>query len=350
MRVGLVCPYDMSQPGGVQQVVDDFARHLRVGGDQTVVVAAGRTAFDGGPGGGEEIIPAGRPFLVKANASRAPLTLSPASWFKVRAALSGVDIVHIHEPFVPLVGWVAQSVRKPLIVTFHADAPRWVEALYRYAPLIGRVMRRSQLTAVSETAATPIPAGWGPVTIIPNAMDIASFNLPVGRVERHVAFLGRDDPRKGLDVLLESWAEIRAASPEAELLVMGAERLEPVEGVTYMGRVSNGEKRRILASSQVYVAPNTGSESFGIVLAEAMAAGCAVVASDLPSFVAVTGGAARIVPVGDVVALTSAVSSLLNDPKAARQLGDSGRRQVERYDWSQVLGQYRDAYRRALIS
>lgn len=350
MKVGLVCPYDMSQPGGVQQLVDDLARHLRAGGDEVVVVASGRIAFEGGPWSDIEIIPVGRPFMVRANASRAPLTLSPTSWFKVRTALSDVDVVHIHEPFVPLIGWVAQSVEKPLIATFHADAPRWTEALYRYAPLIGRVMRRSQLTAVSETAARAIPDYWGQVTIIPNAIDVASFDLPVGRVERRVAFLGRDDPRKGLDVLLESWPAIRAASPEAELLVMGAERPESAQGVTYMGRVSNGEKRRGLASSQIYVAPNTSGESFGIVLAEAMGAGCAVVASDLPAFVSVAGGAARIVPVADTVALTTAVLSLLNDPKAARQLGDLGRQHVERYDWSHIVGRYQDAYRRALTS
>ena len=350
MRVGLVCPYDMSQPGGVQQVIDDLARHLQAGGDEAVVVAAGRIAFQGGPGSGVETVPVGRPFLVRANASRVPLTLSPSSWFKVRAALSGVEVIHIHEPFVPLVGWVAQSVDKPLIATFHADAPRWAETLYRYAPLVGRRMRRSQLTAVSKTAARAIPHSWGEVAIIPNALDVASFDLPVGRVKSRVAFLGRDDPRKGLDVLLESWPAIRDASPDAELLVMGAERSKAVDGITYMGRVSNGEKRRVLASSQVYVAPNTGGESFGIVLAEAMAAGCAVVASDLEAFEAVAGDAARIVPVGDPAALTSAVSPLLNDPEAARRLGDSGRKHVGQYDWSQVLEQYRNAYRRALIS
>jgi phosphatidylinositol alpha-mannosyltransferase len=185
------------------------------------------------------------------------------------------------------------------------------------------------------------------VEIIPNAIDTAAYDLPVGRVERRVCFLGRDEPRKGLDVLLRAWPTIREAIPGAELKVMGADRAGPVEGVDFMGRVTGGEKNRVLASSLVYVAPHTGGESFGIVLAEAMAAGCAVVCSDLPAFRDVVRDEGRLVPVGDVDALASEVIALLADPAAARSLGEGARATVRRFDWGVVGDLYRQAYRRA---
>src|SRR5690606_41779908 len=107
------------------------------------------------------------------------------------------------------------------------------------------------------------------------------------------------DPRKGLDVLLEAWPMIHAANPDAELMVMGADRGIDLPGVTFLGRVGDEEKRRVLATTTVFVAPNTRGESFGIVVAEAMAAGCAVVASDIPAFRDVAGDTARFVPPGD---------------------------------------------------
>jgi phosphatidylinositol alpha-mannosyltransferase len=186
------------------------------------------------------------------------------------------------------------------------------------------------------------------VELIPNAIDTAAYDLPVGRVERRVCFLGRDDPRKGLDVLLAAWPLIRQQVPDAELKVMGVDRGAGPPGVGYLGRVSGGEKNRMLATSQVFVAPNTGGESFGIVLVEAMAAGCAVVCSDLGPFRLVVGDDALVVPVGDVGALASAVVGLLEDPEKTRELGERGRVRARQYDWEVVGERYRAVYRRML--
>ena len=347
MRVGLVCPYDLGSPGGVQQLTEELAQQLRKQGDEVVVVGPGTDAFHGGPGSDATTVPAGRPFVVRANRSRVPLTLSPSSWWRVRRGLSGVDVVHLHEPLVPLVGWVTLMVGKPLVATFHADAPRWVRRVYRWAPLLERLLGRATLTAVSDAAAQAIPKSWGEVTIIPNAIDIASYDLPVGRVPRRVAFLGRDDPRKGLDVLLGAWPSIREACPDAELMVIGASRPDPPTGITFLGRVSSGEKKRMLASSAVYVAPNTGGESFGIAVAEGMAAGCAVVASDLAPFRSVIGDAGLTFPVGDQAALANVVIELLSNPDSASQLGTRARERVKRYDWADVASAYRDSYEKA---
>ena len=129
---------------------------------------------------------------------------------------------------------------------------------------------------------------------------------------------------------------------------MGVNRDAATPGVSYLGRVTGGERNRILASSQVYVAPNTGGESFGIVLVEAMAAGCAVVCSDLQAFRDVVGSNARLIPVGDTGRLATEVIGLLEDIAAARALGEAGRRAVSRFDWDVIASRYREAYRRAV--
>ena len=346
MRVGLVCPYDMGSPGGVQQLTTDLAGKLRELGDEVVLVAAGR-ADHSVPRWDDSVILVGRPIFVRGNASRVPLTLSPRSWAWGRAALADVDVIHVHEPLIPLVGWVALTVRKPTVATFHADPPSWVGTAYRRTPLLGRRFRSTLITAVSPAAAGPIPDSWGKVTIVPNAVDVASYRLDTGRVTRRVAFLGRDEPRKGLDVILEAWSSIRASVGDAELIVMGADRGAAPDGIRFMGRVTGAEKRRLLASSSVFVAPNTGGESFGMVLIEAMAAGCAIVASDLPAFTAVLDGAGRYFTNGDSAALSRNVIELLNDERAADRLRERAIDHVAQFDWEVVARRYRDLYRQA---
>ena len=348
MRIGLVSPYDLSQPGGVQQLTTELAAKLREHGEEVVLVSPGRMTYKSGPGRDSTTVPVGRPTFWRGNDSIVPITLSPLSWGRTRRALAGVDVVHLHEPAVPLTGWFALSVPKPLVVTFHADPPRWVAPAYRWAPLLGSRMRKAVLTAVSEPAARSLPPAWGEPIIIPNAIDVASYDLPVGKVPERVAFLGRDEPRKGLDLLLQAWPLIRKGHPQSELLVIGVVRESPPPGVKFLGRVTDGEKRRMLASSSVFVAPNTGGESFGIVIAEAMAAGCAVVASDLAAFRLVLDGDGILVPVGDVPALAEAVSGLLGNNAEVGRLGTAARDAVQRFDWANVLDAYRDCYRRAL--
>lgn len=348
MKIGLVCPYDMASYGGVQQLTEELARRLRALGDEVTVVGAGKAGFLGGSEADPAIVGVGRPFRIRANRSQVPLTLSPASWWRVRGALVGVDVLHVHEPLIPLVGWIALTVDKPLVATFHAAAPNWVRTIYHWAPLVGRRLRRSLITAVSQAAARALPKRWGEPTIVPNAIDTDSYDLPVGRVPRRVAFLGRDDPRKGLDVLLGAWPSVRQACSDAELVVIGAKRSDYLPGVTFLGPVTAEEKRRMLASSAVYVAPNTGGESFGIVVAEGMAAGCAVVVSDIPAFRAVIGDAGRIFPVGDTAALAGVVSDLLTNPEAASRFGAQARERVKRYDWANVVSTYRDLYGKAM--
>lgn len=348
MRIGVVCPYDIGRPGGVQQLTGELAARLRDLGEDVVFVGAGDAWFHGGPGLDDVTVALGRSTRIRANESRVPLRLSPVGWRRVRDALADVDVIHVHEPLAPLVGWIALSVNKPTVATFHADPPSWVPPVYARAPWVTGRLRESIITAVSPTAAAALPLRWGDSRIVPNAIDVGSYRMDVERDNRRVAFLGRDEPRKGLSVLLGAWAQIQEQLPDSELVVMGTDRRDDLPGVRFTGPVSGEEKRRLLASSGLYVAPNLGGESFGIVLIEAMAAGCAVIASDLPAFLDVTGGEAAVhVPVGDPSALGDAMADLLGDRQRTVALGQAGRVRAERYDWPVVVDQYRKLYAEA---
>ena len=347
MKVGLVCPYDIGKPGGVQQLTGELATQLRDRDIDVLFVGAGSTWFHGGPGLDSVTVPAGRAISMRANQSKVPLTLSPTRWPKIRRVLDTVDVIHVHEPFIPLVGWMALSVDKPTVATFHADPGEWVRRAYRFAPAVNR-KSATVITAVSPTAASALPARWGEVHIVPNAIDVASYAVATGRIDRRVAFLGRDEPRKGLSVLLEAWPTVIDAVPDAQLRVMGADRGFEVQGVKWLGPVSGGEKRRMLASSRLYVSPNLGGESFGIVIAEAMAAGCAVIASALPAFVDVSGEAAIHVPPGDPRMLADQMIAVLTDDELAARMSSASLNRVTRFDWSRVVDTYIGLYEKAL--
>lgn len=339
MRVAVVCPYDLAQPGGVQQLTLELVARLRTSGHDAWLV---------GPGPDAPTV--GSTIGVRSNSAVAPVALAPGVLRRVPEALRGAEVVHIHEPLIPLVSLAALRSDLPKVMTFHADAPAWVSLLYRSAGrLLDRTLRRSVLTAVSGVAAAAIPGSWGPVEVIPNALDVAAYRGDATTRRPHrVTFLGRDDPRKGLDVLLRAWEAVVEAVPSAELVVIGASRDSRLPGVRFVGWVDEAEKRRLLASAAVHAAPNTGGESFGIIVAEAMAAGAAVVASDIAAFQAVMAGNGLHTPVGDSGALAGALVRLLTDPDERRRLGEAGRRRAAAFDWPAVLERYVEAYRRAV--
>ena len=342
MRIALVSPYDLSEVGGVQQVVVELARRLRDDGDQVVVV---------GPGAGPpdlEVRSVGPSLSVQANQSAVPLSPDPRAFGATRKAVVDADVVHVHEPFVPWVGWAAATSDRPVVTTFHADPARWTRALYRAASTLGgRIVDGTVVTAVSAVAASALPPEWSAPEIIPNGLDTAAYRLDVERIGGRVTFVGRNDPRKGRGVLLQAWKTVHARHPHAGLIVMGSEARETQPGVVFAGRVSEEEKRATMASAAVHVAPNLGGESFGLVVAEGMAAGCAVVASELPAFRAVVGDAGVLVPPDRPAALADAVAGLIAHPETASRLGERARRAVARFDWATVVSAYRDAYRRA---
>ncbi len=344
MKIAVVCPYDLSAPGGVQDQVIGLVERLGRAGHQAWAVAPG----GGGPPGTRHV---GRATGVPANRSTAPVSLSPRTPARVRAAVADADVVHVHEPLMPMVSLgVLLAGNPPAVGTFHADPGTMVRGMYRgAAPVLRRLVGRLEVvTAVSETARAAI-ARFTEARIVPNAVDVAALRgTGSGRDLHRVVFIGRDEPRKGLDVLLDAWPRVRSGHPEATLRVIGADRRGGPEGVTFLGRVPERRKRAELASAALLAAPNLGGESFGIILIEAMAAGCAVVASDLPAFRAVAGGAGILVEPGDAGALAAGLAALLSDPARTATAAAAAAVIVEQYDWPRVSDAYLAAYRDAV--
>lgn len=336
IRVGLVSPYDLSVPGGVQAQVLGLARYLSQQGDHTLVIGPGLPA-------GVRGVDLGATISIPGNGSKVPLSLDPRTRHWIRSAVLDLDLLHVHEPLMPLVSLFANHAGPPVIGTFHAAPGPAVRFGYRFTRPLLRLATGNTvaLSAVSETAASVLGPG-AQIRIIPNGIEVAALQSDVARNTKRIAFLGRDEPRKGLGVLLDAWDVVRARHPDAELTVMGAERDR--SDVTWMGRVDDRTKARVLNSSAIFVAPQLGGESFGIVLLEAMAAGAAVVASDLESFKSVANGAAVHFPVGDSVALASALGDLLSDPDRREVLAASGQTRAAEYDWDVVGPRYRDLY------
>ncbi|HJS72347.1 MAG TPA: glycosyltransferase family 4 protein [Acidimicrobiia bacterium] len=341
MRIGLVCPYDLSKPGGVQAQVRGLASKLRETGDDVLVMAPGLPADVPG-------VDLGGSITVPGNRSRVPLSADPRVAKAIGSAATSLDLLHVHEPLMPTVSLSALRAGRPVVATFHAAPGRVGSALYK---LLGSQLTRvlgantRRITAVSATAAAVLPHDLE-VSIVPNGVDTRAFDVQVTRHPHRVAFLGRDEPRKGLDVLLEAWRTVSQVVSTSELVVMGADR--DVAGVTSMGPVDDETKAEVLASSAVVVTPNLGGESFGVVLVEAMAAGAAVVASDLESFRAVGGDSVRYFSTGDSGELAGVLVALLGDAAGVESLSRAGKDRAARFDWSTVAARYREIYEKAL--
>jgi len=353
LRVGIVCPYSYDVPGGVQFHVRDLAEQLLALGHDASVLAPADEDLAVPP----YVVPAGRAVPVPYNGSVARLVFGPLSAARVRRwlAAGGFDVVHVHEPATPSLSLLAcWSASGPMVGTFHTSNLRSRAYSAFYPVLYPALEKLSARIAVSEDARrTVVEHIGGDAVVIPNGVFVDRFAAAAPRQEWRsaggtVAFLGRlDEPRKGLPTLLAAWPDVVGARPGARLLVAGrgdaeaaAELLpERIRGsVSFLGQVSDDDKAAMLATADVYVAPNTGGESFGIVLAEAMAAGAPVIASDLPAFARVLddGRCGVLVPVGEPGPLAAALSRLLGDPQARTRLQADAAAVVRRYDWSTV--------------
>ncbi len=343
MKVAVVCPYAVDEPGGVQQQATGLVEGIRKSGHQAWLVAPGMS----GPPATRLL---GRPTRVRANGSVAPIALRPGTVRRTRQAVQDADVVHVHEPLLaPVAPAAFLGDRPPAVGTFHADPSAMMRLGYRLAsPGLRRVLSKLRaVTAVSPTAASPIEGLVEEVTSIPNGVDTGSFVMEVERYPNRVVFLGRDEPRKGLDVLLGAWPIVRSAVGDSELVVLGARRNTAPAGVYFVSAAGGLEKRRQLAMAAVYCAPNLGGESFGISLVEAMAAGCAPVVSNLEAFRRVAGDTALYVGVGDQDSLARAVIAVLRDRTGTEIRGRAARNAASGYDWRRVLPRYLDLYERA---
>ncbi|MDH3540600.1 MAG: glycosyltransferase family 4 protein [Acidimicrobiia bacterium] len=344
MRIAMVCPYSLDHPGGVQGQARSLVEWLRGEHHDAWLVAPGST---GGPDGTKYL---GDTKNVRTNRSVAPIRLSPGTGDAVARAVAGADVIHIHEPFVPAVSLGALHIRGvPKVGTFHADPGRAVRLLYGTARRFWRKLAANLAVpvAVSPVAAAAIEPIVGQPHIIPNSIDGSAFEPSAEKVPGLIAFLGRDEPRKGLDPLLDAFDEVRRTRPFAELVVMGAVRPDR-PGVRFLGEVDDATKARHLAKAAVFVAPNTGGESFGLVLLEAMASGCALIASSLPAFQFVGGDAALYAPPGDVPAIAEALHTLLQDGVVRSEYQERARERARAFDRRQAVADYLKVYAEAV--
>jgi len=354
LRIGLVCPYTWDVPGGVSAHVRDLAESLlELGHDVSVLAPVDDVEHARLP---PYVVPAGRAVPIPYNGSIARLCFGPLSLARTRRWLRAgrFDVLHVHEPTVPSLSMIACfAAHGPMVATFHTSTPRSLLLTVFGTTLQPGLEKISGRIAVSPAARRVVVEHLGyDAVLIPNGVRVSAFAgaspLP-GRADvPTVAFLGRiDEPRKGLHVLLAALPQLVARVPDVRLLVAGPGDLDEVresvpahlrEHVDLLGLVSEEDKPRVYASGDVYCAPNTHGESFGIVLTEAMSAGTAVVAADLEAFrlVLSDGRAGVLVPVGDAEALAAALADLLADPDRRAVLAEAAREAVRAYDWSSV--------------
>ena len=367
LRIGIVCPYSWDVPGGVQTHIRDLTHALQSRGHEVSVLAPGdeETADD-------FVVSAGRAIPVRYNGSVARLAFGPFSGQRVRKWIDegNFDVVHVHEPAAPSISLVTCLVSEGALVgTFHTSNAR--SRMMAVSAGFLKVALEKLSARITVSAPAHVTLGdhselFGASTVtIPNGVDVSEYAdaepMAIEPADAQVVvFLGRiDEPRKGFQVLAPALATIAGQCPKARFFIAGpgdadhATKLIPKSArsrVHFLGRISEAEKASLMARADVFVAPNTGGESFGIILLEAMAAGAAVVASDLEAFSLVLGTD----PVGKMFAnensadLAQAVIDVLRDDVMRQDFVTRGKDQAYKYDWNvlvdEVIGVYESVH------
>jgi phosphatidylinositol alpha-mannosyltransferase len=371
MRIGIVCPYLWDIPGGVQAHVRDLAETLIAAGHHVSVLAPGEENTPGMPA---YLAVAGKTVPIPYNGSVARLQFGLVSATRVRRWLrdGSFDVVHVHEPAPPSLSLLTVLLADvPLVATFHSASTR-SRFLAMFNSAVQAILERlSGRIAVSQAARKMIMQHLGAdAVVIPNGVAVATYAEaePLPGYPRDPAlggtlgFIGRyDESRKGMSVLLTALEQLVQARPGLRLLVAGrgdesdfVERLPAslADSVVMLGMVSEADKASLLRSVDVYVAPNTGGESFGIILLEAMAAGTPIVASDLDAFRRVLddGRAGMLFSNRDADGLARALETMLADASVRGQLAEAGAAVVRPYDWQVVAAQIVRVYEIAVAA
>lgn len=355
MRVALICPYSLTVFGGVQTQVNGLQRALVKAGHEAVLLAPADEPVED-----QDVVTVGRSIGVRANGSVAPISPWPSSWGRTLGEIrdGDFDVVHVHEPFVP--GPCLAAVLRspvPVVGTFHQSGWRWpYAAAFPIVRLVGRRLRRC--VAVSESAAAMVSRPLGrEVEVLWNGVEVAGAVADIKWVKEGptIAFLGRHETRKGLEILLRAMAHL---GPDVRLWVMGegplTDDLKRAYGsdtrVSWLGRPANLMRDSRLRQADVYCAPNLGGESFGLVLAEAMAVGAPVVASDLDAFRAVARperGEGVLVPPGDPLALASSLRQVLDDGPLRERMRTAGLARARELSMDRLAARYNAIYEAA---
>lgn len=360
VHVAIVSPYSMSRPGGVQDHARELALALaRTGCEVTLFGPELR-----GPGSkleGVGTVSLGGAVGVPANGSIAPLGIDPRMIVRFDLGLDPADVLHLHEPFLP--ASMFALVRRPkgtrVVGTFHAAADRfWPYAVT--SPLLRVVSRRLDATTAASPLARRLVRRYVSVDpeIVPNGVDVASFEkaepdpwaAALGRV---VLFVGRPEPRKGFQTVLDAFSKVSDVRDDVHLVWVPAKPEDlptgtRAERIHCLGPVSRERLMSLHRAADVVCCASLGQESFGIVVLEGLAGGSAVVASEIPGYRYAGGDAPLFVPPGDVEAWAAALGRLLDDDEERSRVGGRGAERVRAFDWSEVAGSMIGVYERAL--
>jgi len=364
LKIGIVCPYSWDTPGGVQNHIRDLAEFLIAAGHQVSVLAP---AID------EESLPdylvnAGKPISIPYNGAVARVLFGPVAFARVRQWISNgeFDLLHLHEPAIPSISllacWAADG---PMVGTFHAAAKRQ-KIIFAIGPILEPAIEKlSARIAVSEAARLTLTDHLDTdAVVIPNGIYASRYKD--GRVQAKwqgntIGFIGRfEEPRKGLSVLLDALPVIARFAPDVKVFVAGpgdsAEVKKSIDPqlrhrFTFLGKISEEDKADFMSSVSLYVAPNTGGESFGIILAEALAAGACVVASDIPAFDDLLGHGefGALFKSEDSTDLAKVIIDLLRDVKKRSELASAGRLRGQSFDWNAVAQEIYSVYEMSIV-
>ncbi|MFC1966173.1 glycosyltransferase family 4 protein [Chloroflexota bacterium] len=371
MKIGLVSPYDFAFPGGVTNHISSLERYLSRMGHEVKVIAPASQAITNF---GDRFIPIGKPRPIPSSGSICRITISLRLAPEIKAALSkeNFDIIHLHEPFMPMLcSAVLRFSNAVNIGTFHA----WNgKPGYNFGRPISTIMLKRRLRnldgkiAVSELAmefaSAHVP---GYYNIIPNGIDLEHFRPDVSPIEefcdgkQNILFVGRLEPRKGVNYLLKAYLQVIQEIPNLRLIIAGPgtrlrKRYErwikrhSLKDVIFIGYVPYAELPRYYKTADVFCAPALNFESFGIVLLEAMAVGTPIVATNIGGYARVIthGEDGLLVPPKDSKRLAQALVSLLKDKALRQQMGAKGILTSKEYSWANVAQRVLDYYIRVL--
>jgi phosphatidylinositol alpha-mannosyltransferase len=365
LRIGLVCPYSWDVPGGVQNHIRDLAEFLIDNGHHVEVLAPATESEDLP----DYVVSAGRAVSIPYNGAVARVLFGVGANSRVRSWINDgdFDLLHLHEPAIPslslLACWAGEGA---MVGTFHAAA-KYQKAIFAIGPILEPVIEKlSARIAVSESARLTLTAHLETdAIVIPNGIYADNYRDGSSRPEwqgNTIGFLGRfEEDRKGLPVLLDALPIISRFIPDIRVLIAGPGDSEEVlakvdpqlrNRVEFLGKISEEDKADFLASVSLYIAPNTGGESFGIILAEAMAGGAAVVASDIPAFADVLGNGqyGALFESENSENLAKVIIDLLRDETKRREFAAAGAVHAQRFDWGQVGEEIFEVYELAMVS
>jgi phosphatidylinositol alpha-mannosyltransferase len=365
IRIGMVCPYGWDTPGGVQTHIRDLTQHLIDEGHYVSVLVP---ISDESISHEDYVVNAGKPISIPVNGSVARVIFGPiaSSRAKQWIASGDFDLLHLHEPAIPSLSLLACSAAEgPLVGTFHVSTPK-KKAIYAIGPILEPIVEKlTARIAVSELARSTLKDHFETdAVVIPNGIDGQKFSnakvLEEFSGDYTVGFIGRfEEPRKGLQVLIDSLPIVARFIPNVRYLIAGPgenkdflKEIDPQlrNRIKFLGRLTDEDKASFLKSIKIYVAPNTGGESFGIILTEALSAGTAVVASDIPAFEAVleNGEAGALFINEDSEDLAKTLVSMLKDDQKRNRLASNGKLSAQKYDWQVVAEQIESVYEMAI--